>query len=82
MDNKMKLIKWLKEPIVSKKWDRFVNFLLAFIGATISTTVYPQTDMPFWQFLLWMMPFAVLLVLIIKVMGTVWKNNRKQHDGN
>lgn len=80
MDNKTKMKKWLKEPIVSKKWDRFVNFLLAFTGATISTTVYPQTDMPFWQFLLLMIPFAILLVVIIKVLAKAWRNNRKQDD--
>lgn len=80
MDNKTKMLKWLKEPIFSKKIDPFINFLLIFSGAMAGILVYPQTDMPFWQFLLWMIPFAILLVFIIKVLGTVWRNNRKQHD--
>lgn len=80
MDNKTKIISWLKEPIFSKKADPFLNVLLAFAGAMISTTVYPRTDMPFWQFLLWIIPFAFLAVFVLKVIGTVWKNNRKQGD--
>lgn len=80
MDNKTKIIRWLKEPIFSKKVDPFINFLLAFSGALLGTFVYPRTEMPFWQFLLWMIPIAFLLVFIVKVIGSVWKNNRKQHD--
>ncbi|MBB5179998.1 putative membrane protein [Planomicrobium koreense] len=80
MDNKTKMMKWLKEPIFSEKIDPFIKFVLVFSGAMAGALVYPQTDMPFWQFLLWMIPLVIVLVFIIKVLGTVWRNNRKQHD--
>lgn len=80
MDNKTRIIRWLKEPIFSKKIDPFINFLLAFSGAMLGTLVYPRTEMPFWQFLLWMIPVAFLLVFIVKVVGSVWKKNKKQKD--
>ncbi|MBX0315301.1 hypothetical protein [Planococcus glaciei] len=76
MDNKTKIIRWLKEPIFSKKVDPFINFLLAFSGAMLGTFVYPRTEMPFWQFLLWMIPIAILLAFFLKVIGGVWKKNK------
>ncbi|WKA51735.1 hypothetical protein QWY22_03795 [Planococcus liqunii] len=80
MDNRTRMIRWLKEPIFSKKIDPFINFLLAFAGAMLGTLVYPKTEMPFWQFLLWMIPVAILLVAFLKVVGSVWKSNREQQE--
>lgn len=50
MDTKEKNASWLKGPMVSKKWDPFLSFLLAFTGAMVSSTVYPQLDMPIGNF--------------------------------
>ena len=81
MNNKTdKQVSWWKGPIISKKWDLLVNFVLAFIGATLSTTVYPLMDIPFWQFLLLLIPFAILLVAILKLLGTAWRNSRGQEN--
>ena len=78
--NKRKIVRWLKEPIITKKVDPYLNFFLAFMGAMIGTTFYQSTDMSYWEYLLWLVPFAFLLVLIIKVMSSVWKNSRKQRE--
>lgn len=80
MDTKEKNASWLKGPMVSKKWDPFLSFLLAFTGAMISSTVYPQLDMPYWQFLLWVTPFAFLAVFLLKAAAMVWRRKKEQRD--
>ena len=81
MDNKReKQVSWWKGPIISKKWDLLVNFALAFTGAMLSMTVYPLLDIPFWQFLILLIPVALLLVIILKLLGTAWRNRREQRD--
>ncbi|WP_203341070.1 hypothetical protein [Planococcus beijingensis] len=77
---KSKIGTWLKEPIITKKVDPYLNFLLAFLGAMIGTAFYRSTDMSYWEYILWLIPFAFLIVLIIKVISSVWKNSRKQRD--
>ena len=57
-----------------------LNFFHAFTGATASTTVYPHANMLFWHFLLWMIPFAFLMVFILKGIGSAWRNKRKPND--
>ncbi|WP_394120336.1 hypothetical protein [Planococcus donghaensis] len=78
--NKSKIVNWLKEPIITKKADPFLNFLLAFMGAMIGTLFYQSSDMSYWEYILWVAPFAFLTVLIIKVISSVWKNSRKQRE--
>lgn len=78
--NKSKIATWLKEPIITKKVDPFLNFLLAFMGAMIGTLFYQSSDMSYWKYILWVAPFAFLTVLIIKVISSVWKNSRKQRE--
>ena len=75
--NKRKIISWLKEPIITKKVDPYLNFILAFMGAMIGTTFYQSTDMSYWEYILWLVPFALLTVLIIKVISSVWKHSSK-----
>ena len=78
--NKSKIVTWLKEPIITKKVDRYLNFILAFMGALIGTTFYQSTNISYWEYLLWLVPFAFLTVVIIKVISSVWKNSRKQRE--
>ena len=78
--NKNKIVTWLKEPIITKKVDRYLNSILAFMGALIGTTFYQSTNISYWEYLLWLVPFAFLTVVIIKVISSVWKNSRKQRE--
>ena len=81
MENrKSKLASWLKEPIISKKADLILNFILAFLGALIGTAIYQNSDMSYWEYILRIVPFAFLAVFILKLVGTVWKKSRKPHD--
>ncbi|WP_223635278.1 hypothetical protein [Planococcus sp. 4-30] len=79
---KSKLASWLKEPIISKKADPILNFFLAFLGATIGTAIYQNSDMSYWEYIVRIVPFAFLAVFLLKVISTVWRKRRKQQDAS
>jgi len=78
--NKRKLVTWLKEPIITKKVDPYLNFLLAFLGAMVGTAFYRSTELSYWEYILCLIPFALLLVLAIKAISSIWKNSRKKRE--
>ncbi|ANU11987.1 hypothetical protein BBH88_17860 [Planococcus antarcticus DSM 14505] len=83
MENrKSKLATWLKEPIFTKKVDPFLNLILAFLGALIGTTFYHSTNMPYWEFIIWLILVASLAVFILKLIGTEWRKRIAQRDAN
>ncbi|MDQ0428515.1 hypothetical protein QOZ98_001341 [Planomicrobium stackebrandtii] len=81
MENrKSKLASWLKEPIISKKADPFLSFVLAFLAALMGNAFYHSSNMSYWEFILWLVLTASLTVLVIKLIGTAWRKSNKQHN--
>lgn len=81
MENRRsKLASWLKGPIISKKADPFLSFVLAFLAALIGNALYHSSNISYWEFILWIILFASLTVLIIKLIVTAWRKSRKQRN--
>ena len=81
MENrKSKLPTWVKEPIISKKADPFLSFPLAFLAALMGNAFYHSGNMPYGEFILWLVLIASLVVFILKLIGTAWRRSRKQRN--
>lgn len=65
--------KFLTGPIFSKKIDPFIIILFAFSGALTGTTL---SGVPLWQTLLIIIPIIVVLILILKIIGTKWRKKK------
>jgi len=69
-----KIKKILTGPIFSKKIDPFIIVLFAFSGAFIGTSFGQKV--PLWQTLFITIPIILVLILILKIIGTKWRKKK------
>lgn len=68
---------FLTEPIISKQKDPLLIFPLAVLGAWIGTAVYRRSGISYFEYLLWMIPVAII-AFALYILLIVWLKRKRQ----
>lgn len=71
----------LTEPIFSKKKDPILFFPLVFLVTWLGTVVYQRTGISYVEYILWLIPIALVLsALYILLIAWLKKKRAKRND--
>ena len=70
------LKEYLTEPIISKQKDPLVIFPVAVLAAWIGTAVYRRSGISYFEYLLWMVPVAIIAFALYFLL-IVWLKKRR-----
>lgn len=73
--------KHLTEPIISKEKDPLIFFPLVFLATWIGTAVYRRSGISYLEYILWMIPVAIV-VSILYILLVVWIKKRRAKNKN
>ncbi|WP_404336566.1 hypothetical protein [Planococcus rifietoensis] len=68
--------KYLTEPIISKEKDPLIFFPLVFLAAWGGTAVYRRSGISYLEYILWMIPVAII-VSVLYILLVVWVKKRR-----
>ncbi|WP_146747871.1 SoxR reducing system RseC family protein [Planococcus maitriensis] len=71
--------KHLTEPIISKEKDPLIFFPLVFLATWIGTAVYRRSGISYFEYLLWMVPVAIIAFALYFLL-IVWLKKRRAKD--
>ena len=66
----------LTEPIISKQKDPLLIFPLGILAAWIGTTVYRRSGISYFEYLLWMIPVAIIAFSLYFLL-VVWLRKKR-----
>lgn len=73
--------KHLTEPIISKRKDPLIFFPLVFLVTWVGTIVYQRTGISYVEYILWLIPIALVLsALYILLIAWLKKKRAKRND--
>ncbi|MDE4084555.1 hypothetical protein PO902_05775 [Planococcus maritimus] len=67
---------YLTEPIISKQKDPLLIFPLGVLAAWIGTAVYRRSGVSYFEYLLWMVPVAIITFALYLLL-IVWLKKRR-----
>ncbi|MBT2584227.1 hypothetical protein [Planococcus sp. ISL-109] len=70
----------LTEPIISKEKDPLITIPLGILAAWIGITVYQRTGMSYAEYILWLIPVAVVFSGLYILLILLLKKNRMKKE--
>lgn len=67
----------LTEPIISRKADPWLIFPLAVLASWIGTSVYRSSGISYVEYILWLIPIALVLSALY-ILFIVWLKRKRQ----
>lgn len=72
--------KLLTEPIISKEKDPILIIPVTIIAAWIGITVFQRTGISYFEYILWLIPVAIIISALYILLILVLKKNRVRNE--